>query len=181
MSKKLEIHCVKVEKVQSSSSVQGTVKGSGITIKGSGASSVSGQTNTVHTSTITANGKVYVLKEKNKVYPFSEDHVMVFLCKRDDKTGTFEIISLLNKTNDTRSVDKPKDELIAYWIITVICTLTVVLSPVILVTIYHQMKVYPPMKEGYENLLSLEGVNDKKSMEQALTGFSGKIVISGYE
>ena len=103
MSNKFEIHCVKIEKTQSSSSVQGEVRGSGMTINGTGGSSVRGRTDTVHTSQVTANGKMYMLKQKNASYPFSEGDDMVFLCKRNDKTGMYEIISLLNNSNGTLS------------------------------------------------------------------------------
>jgi len=187
MSNKLEIHCIKIEKKQSSSSVQGEVRGGGATINGFGSSSVIGKTDTFHTSQVTANGNMYELKQKNANYPFSEGDDMVFLCKRNDNTGMYEIISLLNNTNGTRLVGSPTTELIGIWslfffsLITVFFVIGFLLAPLMFcVAIYYTLKVHPVAKEATERLLSLDGAIDKNSMEQCLVGYSGKILISGY-
>lgn len=188
MSNKFEIHCVKIEKTQSSSSVQGEVRGGGMTINGTGGSSVRGRTDTVHTSQVTANGKMYMLKQKNASYPFSEGDDMVFLCKRNDKTGMYEIISLLNNSNGTRLVQSPATGLVYIWgmavmsLITVLFVIGFILAPLAFgYAIYYTLKVHPLVKEATDKLLRLDGAKDKQTMEQSLIGYSGQTLISGYE
>jgi len=185
---KLEIHCIKIEREQSSSSVQGEVRGCGITINGTGGSSVRGCIDTVHTSHVTANGQMYMFNQKNTRYPFSEGDDMVFLCKRNDKTGIYKIISLLNNSNGTRLVQSPATALVYIWAMAAMSLITVLfyigffLAPLAFCyAIYYTLKIYPSFKDSTEKLLRLDGAKDKKSIEQSLVGYSGQTLISGYE
>ena len=112
VSTEFEIHCVKAERVDHTSSVQGWVKGrvSGtVSVSGgSGGGSTSGYTEgstyTVHEYRVVAGGRTYVFKTKDESFPIAEGDDMVFLLRSGDMTA-FSAINNTTGTNFIRPLD----------------------------------------------------------------------------
>lgn len=181
MSDWYQIHCVKIENIRTSSSVQGHVNGQVI----DGHGHISGETYTMHTSQIIAGGRVYQFRQKNISYPFTEGEDMVFLC--EEKNGIFWVISLLNNTNGTQVVSSPVGPLLQVWkyaglsLLTLIVYIGIVLAPIMIgYAIYYTLKLHPHVKEAYRVFYSLRGAKTKTDIERVLTGYKGTTVVAGY-
>ena len=188
MQNKIEIHCVKIDKTNSSASVIGKIR--------SDNNSVRGSTNTFHTSQVTADGKMYTLKQKNTSYPFSDGDKMMFICCKDNKTGMYIISSLINITNGTKLIQSPISSLVGCWILAFLsflapivglfagqigliwglCMIPLAIGYALLYTI----KIYPNEKRAVNKLISLDGVNSKEDMQGALLDYKGKSIVSCY-
>jgi hypothetical protein len=182
-----EVHCVKIESLSGNAVVKGKVSGGGFSVGGTGASRASGKTQTIHTSHITANGRLYEFRESNTRYPFQEDEDMVFLCRKDKGTGKYIIESLINNTNGTRDIKSPLTALVLVIGISVLVTAGLALFvlyfalPVLLFSLYYAFMVHPKFSRATKALRALEGKRDRRSMEDVLKRYSVDYVISGYE
>lgn len=154
----IEIHRITVEDNHASSSVQGQV--SGVSYNGTG--SVSGRTDTYHTSSVFANGRTYQLKQSNQQYPFRVEDDLVVACKRNKKTGTYEIGALINLSNGTRLMPSIIMPHILFWglflisIPMMILLVGFILAPVALgLGIWYSFFAYPKLKKSYEALAAI--------------------------
>lgn len=182
-----EIHCVKVESLTGSAVVKGEISGGGFSVGGTGASRAGGKTQTIHTSHLTANNRLYEFKETNTRYPFQEGDDMVFLCRKDKGSGKYVIESLINNTNGTREVKSPLTALVLVIGISLLVTAALALFilyfalPGLLLGLYYAFMVHPKFSRATKALRALEGKRDKRSMEDVLKRYSVEYVISGYE
>ena len=91
-----ELHCIQIENIKADSSVIGSVSTTGRRVKGS--------TSTIHISSITANNKLYQLRQKNQIYPFQKGDNVILICHKHKKSGIYVIFSLFNLTNNTKFI-----------------------------------------------------------------------------
>lgn len=183
----MEIHCFKVERLHNSSSITGSVSGGGLSIGGTGASSVSGSTKTTHTSQITAGGKVYTVKDSES-FPFTEGDDVVVVCNYEEKTGMYTVWSFINNTNGSRSLQSLGWTQFGLWMMGIFfAMLSIFIIPglLALVIFWYAYKytfvIGPLLKAGNQMLLKLDGVTDREKIESILKGYTGKTKIVGYD
>ena len=186
-----EIHCINVEKVQSSSSVQGKISTTCSISGGEGSSTTEGETKTIHTSQITSSGKMYTFKETNSCYPFSEGDEMVFLCKKNN-SGMYDTSSVLNNSNGTRvinySPNNPQVRLAIIWLVSSILlffSISLFSLLICFCAIFYTIKKHPSSMEEFEKnknmlnvFLSLEGAKNKAELEKSLSDYKGLFIIN---
>jgi hypothetical protein len=99
MGHNIQIHCIQIEDIQKDVSVQGDIKTVG--------KKVQGNTHSVHIANITADKRIYQLKQKNNSQSFQIGDNLIVICSENHNTGMCDISAFFNLNNGTRLVQKP--------------------------------------------------------------------------
>lgn len=184
---KYEVHYVTIEKTIASTNVRGSVNGGGQVINGSGAMSVTGSTDTKHTTHIQAKGCAYEFSKMNGTYPFDVGDRMLFVCEHDPKTGFYVVRSLLNLENGTRDFYDVNAALWYCYKMTFFAALSMIifvgfiLFPWMLFgTIYNKKHFFKWMQEANDTVISASQTPSEE-FASTLSKYSGRVVMEGKE
>lgn len=193
-----EIHCLKVDDLQTNQSVVGSVSG--------GKRKVRGSTHTIHNTIINADNRLYQNVDKNSNYPFKAGDKMAFVCY-EGKNGIWRINSLINFTNNSSKILQyillrllfllPFGWLVGLMLAGVVGLIVIFLTSALpwltntlifcIALVYivfsfwlpcYVYKMYINLKHALQVLESLKNMKNEEEIKKCLTSYNGKSLIS---
>ncbi|WP_296058355.1 hypothetical protein [uncultured Amphritea sp.] len=131
-----EVRFLEIEYVDSVSDVIGSVRG----VNGR----ITGSTKTYHSNIMRAEGRTYEFHRQSKKHSFSEGDKVFVLCKKNQCSGVYDILSYINKSSGIQYIVDPKAGLRSRTIIIIFSIIASILFflPVLYVpfAIYNRIK-----------------------------------------
>lgn len=192
-----EIHCLKIDDLQTNQSVVGSVSG--------GRRKVRGSTHTIHNTIINADNRLYQNVDKNSNYPFKVGDKMAFVCY-EGKNGIWRINSLINFTNNSSKILQylllrvllfPFGWLAGLIVAAIVGFIVIFLtsalpwlSNVLILCIalvyivfffwlpYYIYKMYIYLRHALQVLESLKNMKNEEEIKKCLASYKGKALVS---